>query len=201
MSDHNNDTTAELYNARFLKYGRDIQTVGWGDSSTQRLRFDLLFRGLDPTGKTILDVGCGLGDLVPYLNEKTSGDFQYYGIDIAESLLSSASEVYRDIHINFLHTDLFSMPDVNADISVLSGALSFKTKGIEQYAFQMMEKMFDVSNEGISMNFLTKNVDYETDKNQHYAPGEMVSKASELSRNFNLFHDYPLYEFTIQVLR
>ena len=53
----NNNKTAQLYNQRFLDHGNDIKTVGWGSKKDQFLRFDVLFRNINPVGKSILDVG------------------------------------------------------------------------------------------------------------------------------------------------
>jgi len=193
---------AELYNIRYNNLGRNIKTVGWGNEKDQVLRFEMLLRGLDPKGKTILDIGCGLGDLVTYLHEKTNGDFQYIGIDIADTLVNDAKNFFTTSNIQFFTCDIFSMDSMpSVDISVMSGALSFKTDGIESYAFKTMHKMFEISNEGASLNFLTKYIDFELPKNQHYSPELVFSKAKELTKKVNLFHDYELYEFTIQLLK
>jgi SAM-dependent methyltransferase len=197
----NTNKAAELYNARFSEYGRDIKTVGWGNAADQRLRFDVLFRGLDPKGKTILDIGCGLGDLVPYLEEKTRGDFTYIGIDIAEKLVEDAKTRYTHKKITFYTGDIFTVNIPTIDIAVLSGALSFKTENIEQYAYATMNTMFTLCREAACLNFLSTYVDFELEKNQHYQPETVFSKAKMLSKTVNLIHDYPLYEFTIQVIR
>ena len=195
------DKTAELYNNRFDDFGRDIKTVGWGSQKDQRIRFEMLFRGIDPTGKTILDVGCGLGDLIPFLEEQTNDNFNYIGIDIAEKLIENAKAIYSKEGRVFYVGDIFSTGVPDVDISVLSGALSFKMEGIEEYAYQTMKKMFDLSREAASLNFLSKYVDFELKKNQHYHPEMIFSKAKALSKRVNLFHDYPLYEFTLQIIK
>jgi SAM-dependent methyltransferase len=197
------DTTkaANFYNTRFDQHGRDIKTVGWGNESSQHLRFEVLFRGLDPKGKTILDVGCGLGDLVPYLEKRTNGDFRYFGIDIAEKLVNDASVAYGNVGREFHTGDIFSVKVPPVDISVLSGALSFKTIGIEDYAHDTMKTMFGLSRQAVSLNFLTKYVDFELEKNQHYQPETIFRWAKQLSKRVNLIDDYPLYEFTVQILR
>jgi len=193
---------AELYNTRYNNFGRNIKTVGWGNEKDQVLRFEMLLRGLEPQGKTILDIGCGLGDLVTYLYEKTNGDFNYIGIDIAETLVNDAKRKFTNSNIQFFTGDIFSMDSLSTvDISVLSGALSFKTDGIESYAFKTMHKMFEISNEGACLNFLTKYVDFELPKNQHYSPEVVFSKAKSFAKKVTLFHDYELYEFTVQLLK
>ena len=199
MSLINTDKAAELYNTRYEQYGRDIKTVGWGNEEGQKLRFEVLFRGINPRGKTILDVGCGLGDMVPYLDEMTDGNFQYIGIDIAEKLIEDAQTRYHKPGIHFYTGDLFSVEVPVVDIAVLSGALSFKTENMEAYAFATMEKMYAISKEAACLNFLSKYVDFELEKNQHYQPETVFAKAKTLSKSVNLIHDYPLYEFTIQV--
>jgi SAM-dependent methyltransferase len=192
---------AALYNSRFEQFGRDIRTVGWGSRSDQWLRFDVLFRGIDPRGKTILDVGCGLGDLVSFLNEKTNGDFRYVGIDVAEELIHDATKLHGRFDRQFQVGDIFSARLPSVDISVLSGALSLKHEGIEAYAVESMKKMFEISQEAASLNFLSKYVDFELDKNMHYQPELVLAWAKKLSKKINLYHDYPLYEFTVQIFR
>ena len=192
---------ATLYNNRYDLYGNNLKTVGWGTSEDQILRFEMLFRGLNPKGKTILDVGCGLGDLIDYLDKVTGGDFNYIGVDIAEKLINSAKEKYSSPNVKFYAGDV-SLDMLNpVDICVLSGALSFKTLGIEEYAYDTMKRMFELSKEAACLNFLSKYVDFEAKKNQHYSPEIMFSKAKEFSRRVVIYHDYPLYEFTVQLLK
>ncbi|MCX6237718.1 MAG: methyltransferase domain-containing protein [Bacteroidia bacterium] len=192
---------AELYNSRFDDFGQHIKTVGWGNEKDQKLRFEVLFRGLNPTGKIILDVGCGFGDLVKYLDEKTNGDFQYIGIDVAEKLISHARSKYGQPKREFYTGDIFTVNLPQIDISVLSGALSLKVDGVQQYAHETMKRMYEISQEAASLNFLSKYVDFELEKNQHYQPEIIYSWAKEFSTRVNLINDYPLYEFTIQMLK
>lgn len=200
MTTSNTHHAADLYNGRFEQFGRDLRTVGWGSREDQRLRFDVLFRGTDPRGMVILDVGCGLGDLVPYLEERTGGDFQYVGVDVAEKLVADACAAHSAPNCRFLHGDVFTIEPGPVDFAVLSGALSLKIEGIELYAQRVMERMFALSRHSASLNFLSKYVDYELDKNQHYQPEVVFSWAKRITRKVNLFHDYPLYEFTVQLL-
>jgi ubiquinone/menaquinone biosynthesis C-methylase UbiE len=190
----------DLYNSRFEQYGRDIRTVGWGSVASQELRFEALFRGLDPKSKTILDVGCGLADLVPFLERRTCGDFRYIGIDIAGKLLENAREIHGKKDVEFLFGDIFSLSLPRVDIAVLSGALSLKVDNIETYAQETMRRMYEISNEAACLNYLSKYVDYELQKNQHYQPEQIFSQAMNLTNRVNLYHDYPLHEFTIQLI-
>ena len=196
-----NKLTAKLYNKRYEKHGRSIKTVGWGSKSDQFLRFDILFRDINIKGKKILDIGCGLGDMVEYINFKTDGDFEYIGIDIAKELINDSKKKFIDYkNVKFLHGDIFSIKTEFVDLAVLSGALSFKTPGIKSYAYKTMKAMYNISDHSCSLNFLSKYVDYKLNKNVHFNPGKVLNKA-KLTKKVNLFHDYPLYEFTIQLFK
>jgi SAM-dependent methyltransferase len=191
----------DLYNTRYEQYGRDIKTVGWGSAASQIIRFEALFRGLDAKSKTILDVGCGLADLVPFLGQRTGGDFRYIGIDVAGKLVENAREIYGNDGIEFFEGDIFSLDLPSVDIAVLSGALSLKVDGIEEYAYETMCSMLELSNEAACLNYLSKYVDYELEKNQHYQPEVVFAQAMKICGAVNLLHDYPLHEFTVQLLK
>ena len=198
MTVFSNDSAELLYNERYKKFGRDIRTVGWSNKRDQVLRFDVLFRGLDLRGKTILDVGCGLGDLVPYLEQRTDGNFNYIGIDVAGELIKDAQAAHFFPNCRFSKGDLFSVDLPLVDISVLSGALSLKRNGIENYARDTLQHMIRLSRMATALNFLTSYVTFEAPQNQYYQPEKVFSWAKECSKRVNLIHDYPLYEFTIQ---
>ena len=190
--------TAEMYNNRFDLYGNDIKTVGWGSREDQSLRFEVLFRDINPYGKKILDIGCGLGDLISFLDKKTDKNFDYIGIDIAEKLIIEAKKKYNSHNRNFYVTDIFSF-DGNFDIIICSGALSHKSKGILNYAYRSLERMYNMTNEIVSVNFLSKYVDFESKKNQHYYPEKVYKISKTFCDKINLIDDYPLYEFTLQL--
>ena len=193
-----------FYNNRYKQQGDDISSVGWRDKSSQWLRFDMLFRGYDPRGKTILDVGCGFGDLYGFILEKFGSNFQYIGIDISSELIQKAEKKYSANNAKFYQCDVFSLKEhtqVSIDYSVESGMLSFKIADNNIYAQQVMDAMFALSSMGISLNFLTDQVDYQLEKNHHFSIQNVLCWGSKLSKNFVLYHDYPLWEFTIKIMK
>ena len=193
------ESVESFYNDRLIKFGVSHETVGWGSKHDQFLRFEMLLRDLSPKGKVILDVGCGLGDMVTHLDKVTCGDFEYIGIDIAQSLVLKAREIHNRPNCKFIVGDLMNSEIESVDISVLSGTLTYKTDGIEAYAKQIMQKMHEISKEAACLNFMNKYSDFELEKNQHYHPEEVISWSYSFTRNVNLFGDYPLYEFTVQL--
>ena len=107
---------------RVIKFGENIQSSGWSSVESQYLRFDYLCRDFDLNGKSILDVGCGKGDLVIYLKDKGINFSQYTGIDIAHKMISHCDDTIKDVRTNFKQGTIFDTPIKSVDVALLSGA-------------------------------------------------------------------------------
>ena len=203
-------TTSDLtairmfYETRFGELGESIETIGWGSRESQQLRFEQLFRGIDPRGKRILDFGCGFADLIPYLDQSFEGQFDYVGIDLCEEILDVAAQRYSDRGFSFVAGDLLTQPDsvmgeFSCDIAVASGAFSCKTADNMGYTTATIRRLSELATEVVAVNFLSTHVDFQLEKNHHFCPAEMVQFALSCSRHVAIYHDYPLWEFTLQV--
>ncbi|MEO9961092.1 MAG: hypothetical protein ABJF07_12410, partial [Nisaea sp.] len=67
-------------------------------------------------------------------------------------------------------------------------------------AHQTLTKMAALAEEAAAANFLSTHVDYQLEKDFHFDPGAILNFAKSLSRWVRIYHDYPLYEFTVQIL-
>jgi SAM-dependent methyltransferase len=190
-----------LYEGRLEEYGHDVKTVGWGSVEDQYFRFDMLLRGVDCNNKSILDLGCGLGDFVGYLKQKNIKNFTYTGIDLSKKIIEKAKEKYQDNSCHFFAKNVLNDELPKADIVIISGMLTFNIKGTKVNIRKIMQKMFDSTNEILAINFMSTYVDFELEKNLHFPPEEIFNHAKKITQWVNIYHDYPLYEFTIQLKR
>ena len=54
----------ERYSNRYNKLGYDVRTLGWGSVADQTYRFSQILSGsVSWENKSVLDIGCGFGDL------------------------------------------------------------------------------------------------------------------------------------------
>jgi SAM-dependent methyltransferase len=199
MRQEDKEALVRLYEDRFQEMGEDIRTLGWKNREEQALRFKMLCEVGDLRGASVCDVGCGFGDLWDYLLN-TVGEVRYTGLDIAPSLLEQARK--RHPGIPFLCLNLADDPfEDEHDYFLLSGALSYKVEDNMALAERMIQRTFALARKGVAVNFLSSYVNYQHERNFHYAPEEMFSMARRLTRWVRLRHDYPLWEFTLYLFK
>ncbi len=105
-------------------------------------------------GSSVLDVGCGTGDIIPYLYQE--GVKKYLGVDIYKPAITLAKHKYPEER--FLLKNILEDKSLQKfDFVFCSGALSVKLKSIDNYAFllAMVERMGKLSKFGLSFNVLT----------------------------------------------
>lgn len=204
MSDSNSEESGaaaarNLYNRRFAETGRDVRTVGWGTLDSQQLRFSVLFGGINFQGAHIVDLGSGLGDLVPWLRARAGEDFTYQGFDVADRLVADAAARFASDKISFRCADIASLDVPACDIAVCSGAFSYRPAWTHRSAMRVLGRMSRRSRVAAVANFLTDRVDYQEAKNLHYSPEETLKFALSVTPSVVLQTGYGLPEFSVQL--
>src|SRR5690349_5346492 len=72
-----------------------FRLCGWSSASSQRARFDSLIRSSRFSGGSVVDYGCGTGDLYQFLSE-TGLRFSYIGLDVNPGMLAIARKKHGD---------------------------------------------------------------------------------------------------------
>src|SRR3989344_2663495 len=131
---------------------------GW-EEHDKKYNFSHLFKiakksGNTLRGATVLDVGCGTGDILPYLYQKRVR--KYLGVDIYRPAILLAKKKYPEE--TFLLTDILSDKYLGKfDFVLSSGALSIKLKSIDNYSFlkSIVKRMWQMTRRGLAFNLLT----------------------------------------------
>jgi len=187
--------TINRYSKRYEKHGMSIETLGWGSKEQQEYRFKQLLRVIDFKNKSILDLGCGFGDLLGFLRSSGIEIKSYTGIDINNDLVSEAKKRYPNE--NFLSKSLIDIDESmnNADVVVMLGLLNFKQKDIsnKEYASIMLEKAFRLTNVVLAVDFLSSKrfVGYPKEEFVfYYDPAYVLEEGFKLTETICLLHDY-----------
>ncbi len=200
---------ASLYRDSLSKHGLASQSVGWKDEHSHRLRFEKLCQ-LIPLGCseiTVNDWGCGYGALFSYLEEVGSvRGFKvshYFGYDISDEMLASARRNITDPRVRWI-----ASPDATetADYTFVSGTFNVRLGADEaSWAGFIRERLLHLwgrSRKGLAFNLLTTYVGWR-ERHLYYAdPLQWFDFCKrDLSRYVTLLHEYPLYEWTMIVLK
>jgi SAM-dependent methyltransferase len=171
------------------------------------LRYDQMLKVADYhdlAKPSLLDVGCGFGGLQSYAISKHI-DLDYCGIDVAKNMIDWA--VVNVAPGDFLHGDILDHEfNRQFDYVVCNGILTQKLDipalQMDQFAAQLIRKMFLLCRIGTAFNVMTTKVNYYSTNLYYREPAEMLSWClSEISPHIKLDHSYPLYEYTVYLYR
>lgn len=198
------ETVAQYYAEKVERFGATAAGVDWNSTASQRLRFDQLLRLHAGTGsRSIVDYGCGYGELLTCLREQGL-EWTYAGADIAAPMIECARSLHRDDTRASFTTSVESLEP--ADYCVASGIFNVRLgHGDEawlEYVMATLVHLDRLGRRGFAFNMLSTYSDVERRRaDLYYADPHMVFDYCK--RTFSpavaLLHDYPLYEFTILV--
>jgi SAM-dependent methyltransferase len=193
----------QRYEKRLQEFGYSPATLGWGLHGRQEVRFSVLCElALQIPGCSVLDVGCGFGDLYDFLTSH-GWNGVYTGIDIVPGLLNIA----RDRHpgLDFQEVDI---TDDTAkigtyDFVLASGILNaaLPSGGNQSHSELVLRKMYLRSQRAVCIDFLSTYVDFQKPGAHHTDPGWALAAAKRLTRRVILRHDYMPFEFCMYLFR
>ena len=188
----------QRYNERLNELGETPQALGWRDNQQQQLRFKVLAGIGSLQGASVLDIGCGFGDLLDYLT--TSGPFEvsYTGTDLNPAIIEVARKRHLQSQARFLVTaDLSQFDTASLDYVFLSGLFNFKIQNNIGFMHETVRESFRIARKGVAFNLLGSYVDFKERHLFYHQEQEVFDFAKGLTRFVTLRADYPLREFTI----
>lgn len=187
-----------LYEDRFSKYGYDPKTLGWYKGK-QKMRFSILTSKFVLEGRSILDIGCGFGDLNYFLKERCK-KYIYTGVDCVGSLIDEARSRHPQKNINFILGDFLDLDIDDFDYVIASGIFNYKLTNEDNYKYieDVIGKSYSLARVGLAFDFLSDRVDFlKYDQTFHSNPSRILDLAYSFSRNVILRNDYAPFEFSV----
>lgn len=198
-SKENLDVINDFYPEYYKNNKNNAQTVGWFSKKDQIVRFKKLLDIGVENGDSILDFGCGLGDLYEYMN-KHYDNFKYYGVDINQDFINKCKEKYPDVIFQKI-TDISDFKR-KYDWFIASGAFTVYTPMKDM--LNTIKTAFKQTKYGMAINFLehthAKNSDLYSirgyDKKELY--DTFLNEFKEF-HTVELHDDYLENDFTIYI--
>jgi len=194
----------ERYSTRFKNLGISPRSLGWGCKEDQLERFRVVLEQCKPSGKTLMDIGCGFSDLYVYLKEHTV-KFNYIGVDFVPVFIEFCKKNFSDqkFYLSNIMRQTETLP--KADIVVSLGTINFKLENDLNFKYSkyFITKAFDLAKEMLCVDFLSKYRIPEYPKEDfvyYHSPEDVFKFATSLTNNVRLLHNYkaiPQKEFMI----
>jgi SAM-dependent methyltransferase len=148
--DHNNSSTsAGDYKKSLAEHGESPKALLWANYRIAAVRYKELVIDTPVEGRSILDAGCGMGDLLPFLYAK-SINFRYLGVDIHKGFIEIAKKRYEGHE--FKVADPFSKKIGRYDVVISSGVMNGNVSGWLEKRKNAIARLFELANETLAFN-------------------------------------------------
>jgi SAM-dependent methyltransferase len=184
----------------------NYDVVDWASAEAQELRFAVLVDNVPLDGRTLLDVGCGLGDLWAYL--KGCGiSADYCGVDLLEEMAAAAGS--RNPDARFVCGDIFNIninmdrdaavfaPDERFDVVFCSGMLNLELGNNTEFLPAALARMLKLSREHMVVNLLHARNEMRYPHCTYYDPDEVIKILEQMPCKVRLIDDYLPNDFTV----
>lgn len=190
---------SQYFDERVEHYGGTVAACDWGSRESQQQRFRVLCDVLPLEGKSILDIGCGPGYLLDYL-EQQNIPVQYTGYDISKKMIEAARE--RRPGINVCFADVLEVePKPVADVVIASGIMYRLGDSPQKWFEYLVSGLWRCSRRALAFNCLSA---WGADKEPgefYQEPCDVLRYCCTLSPWVTLRHDYHPRDFTVYVYR
>ena len=199
------------YESKLAQHGANHLGVDWPSQKDLDVRFNIM-AALTKISKSeekfsLLDLGCGVGLYVEYLNKTNQyQSVNYFGVDISSEMIAHA----RQLHPNdsFEVRDILTTPiqDNSYDFVIMNGLLTEKVtltqEDMIEFAQKIITAAFKICSKGICFNVMSSHVDWTRDDLFHWPLDNLMSfLVKDVSRHVVIRSDYGLYEYSVYVYK
>lgn len=192
----------KMYYQKLSEESRDSNYVGSWGGTNQDFRYKELVIPEIFRDASILEIGCGLGGFLEYLeSQKLIKPGQYCGIDIVKQM-EQANSIKWPQH-KFRTLDVLNEEfDEEYDVVVLCGVFNMNTPNSREYMEKLLKASFDHCKKMLSFNFISSYVNYRDTEMAYHNPMEVFSFCIEnLSRKVIVNHHYSKCDVSCKVMR
>ncbi len=183
--------TESFYRHALARYGENAEGVHWRSVESQQIRFEVL-RNLLPdelSRCSLVDVGCGLGDLHGFLATRHDLPRQYIGLDAVQVMVERARARTGCV---ILRCDVLTDPLPEADWYLASGAMALLT---QEETRTFIERCLTASRRGLVFNLLKG--DHHSMTFNYLMPETVERWAADLDVELRIVDGYLSGDFSV----
>jgi len=169
--------------------------LGWNEPVGQQTRFKVLSGIGTLDNLSVLDAGCGYGDLREYLGN-IYPSLRYFGVEQIPAILRVALDRYSHLPETYFFEGDFSASDLpTVDYVLACGSLNYSNSD-NLYVLKMIDKLFKNSRIGLGFNLLSK-METENSMLAAYSPVYITEFCRKLTGKVTLIENYYQDDYTV----
>lgn len=198
----NNSRNVNFFSKLVKKYGNNYKSVNWGSIDSQELRFKKLFEIGNLEKNSILDVGCGIGDMYSYI-QKNKINVEYSGLDITPKMIELCKDRFPQNKNQFNCIDILTLDSASMqyDYVFASGIFYLLNEDPLEIALELIHKMFSFSRKGLAFNSLSSWSKKIEDTEFYMDPIEILQRLKNHYSRIAFMHNYHPSDFTIYLYK
>lgn len=190
------------YEPRITPDRQSYDVHDWADAASQHTRFEVLAAAVELAGKCLLDVGCGLGDLLGFLDRRRV-DVDYTGVDIVQKMIVSARARHRAGR--FLCADVFAadpaeiaeIADRRYDVVYCSGTFNLDLGNNREFLPRAVGRLLDLTDGHVVFNLLHARSADQYSHCFYFEPADVLRLLEPLGCRCDIIDDYLPADFTV----
>jgi SAM-dependent methyltransferase len=194
-------TVIHYHRHRIAQYrAGTVESLGWRGPESQLRRFEVLSGIGDFNDRSVLDAGCGYGDLKAWLDRRFTG-FTYLGVDQMPEFIEQARQRWADKpDTYFVHSDFARVPMPESDYVIASGALGYRCANPGFY-FETIARLYAGARIALGFNMLDVALFPPDDLLVGHDRGAVAQFCGRLCADVRIIDGYLPDDFTVFMMR
>jgi hypothetical protein len=184
------------YRPRIVPGRPHFDVLDWADEKSQKARFAVLADNVPLTGRALLDVGCGLADLLAYVQGRGI-EVQYTGVDIVPEMVAAARRQHPTA--TFLCADVFTGPPLprRYDVVFCSGTFNLDLGNSMEFLARALPRLLALAGQVLVFNLLHVRAAAKYQQCVYHDPQDVLDLLKPLGCRARLIDDYLHNDFTV----
>ncbi|HET9868990.1 MAG TPA: class I SAM-dependent methyltransferase [bacterium] len=191
----------DYYQSQLKGHATPEKRVGWQTAHSQRVRFEALACVGDLRGKTILDVGCGLGGFYAYLRDRRLG-VRYRGVDLFPPVIAEAKEAHPGARFEARNIYERPFPRGAFEYAFFSGVFNVRVKDNWRYLRALLKGALGQVRKGLAFNVLNAEAGLKESDRFFVHPKELAAFGRRLGGSrVRLLDHYHHLDLTLHIYK
>ena len=183
-----------IFDKAFAEGKEPNDRVLWHDRDRQYFRFHEICRYIDMRRDSVLDVGCGNGELLGFLSF-CGFCGKYTGVDIHSKLVGEARGRFSKADFRVL--DIFDSAVETYDCVVMSGVFNANVGQDLDFVVRFITRMHELSRFRTVFNAVSTHVNFCQPEIFYIDPSELLERLLKITPQVEMRHGFLPFNFTV----